>query len=212
MSLVTDYVLPEGAVFCYARKHSAPTSIRFADGTNIPYKIYTVWRDMMRRVVWKSSFQKCDTKYYGDCEVADFFQDYFNFYEWSKKQFGFNKLDINGKIFTIDKDILSTDRGYFPENVVFVPRVINNFFYKNRNCSFMRGVAKPRKEKKYTAQISTHNIIKIIGRFDTELEAHIAYCKAKNAYGQELAQMYKDHIDPRVYERLMNFDAQKEFS
>ena len=128
-----------------------------------------------------------------------------------KKQVGFNKLDSKGRLFGIDKDILATSRGYFPENVVFVPVIINNFFKANENTRFLRGAYKRPIDKKFTSQISINSELKYLGQFDTELEAHYAWCKFKNSYARELAQDYKDYIDPRVYERLMNFDAHKEF-
>ena len=213
MGLVTDYVLPEGAVFSYCRKYGAPTTIRFADGTAALYKVYVTWRDMMRRAHSKTSSKKKDKLYYDDCVVDSTFQDYFLFYEWSKKQFGFNKLDKKGRAFSIDKDILSKGkRGYFPESVVYVPQAINIFFKVNeKSAKYLRGVSKPVNQKSFMGKITIDYECIYLGMFDTELNAHLAWCKHKEAHGRELAQTYKDYIDPRVYERLMNFDAHKEF-
>ena len=44
-----------------------------------------------------------------------------------------------------------------------------------------------------------------IGHFDTELEAFQAYKQAKESKVKEVAELYKDRIDPRVYEALMNY-------
>ena len=47
-----------------------------------------------------------------------------------------------------------------------------------------------------------------LGTFDTELETFHAYKQAKEAYVKELAEKWKDQIDPRVYEALMNYQVE----
>ena len=47
-----------------------------------------------------------------------------------------------------------------------------------------------------------------IGHFDTELEAFMVYKNEKEAYIIETVTKWKDQIDPRVYEALMNYQVE----
>lgn len=47
--------------------------------------------------------------------------------------------------------------------------------------------------------------MKYLGCFNTEIEAFNAYKKAKEAFVKEQANKWKDKIDTRAYEALMNY-------
>ena len=47
-----------------------------------------------------------------------------------------------------------------------------------------------------------------LGSFKTELEAFNAYKKAKESFVKELANKWKDKIDERAYEALMNYQVE----
>ena len=44
-----------------------------------------------------------------------------------------------------------------------------------------------------------------IGTFDTEYNAFLAYKHMKESYVKEMAEKWKDQIDPRAHEALMNW-------
>ena len=44
-----------------------------------------------------------------------------------------------------------------------------------------------------------------LGYYDNEYDAHLAYKQAKEAYLKQLADKYKDMLDPRAYEALYNY-------
>ena len=48
---------------------------------------------------------------------------------------------------------------------------------------------------------------KQLGHFKTELEAFNAYKVVKEAYIKEVANKWRDQIDPRVYTALMNWEV-----
>jgi hypothetical protein len=48
---------------------------------------------------------------------------------------------------------------------------------------------------------------KYLGRFVTPEEAFQVYKQAKEAYIKEVAELYKDQIDIRVYEALMKYEV-----
>jgi len=60
----------------------------------------------------------------------------------------------------------------------------------------------------YEANIKINGIKKCIGRFNTIEEAFYAYKKAKENYIKETANKYKDVIDIRVYNALMNYEVE----
>ena len=47
-----------------------------------------------------------------------------------------------------------------------------------------------------------------LGYFTTELEAFKAYKQAKESFIKEQAEKWKDKIDPRAYEALMNYQVE----
>ena len=49
---------------------------------------------------------------------------------------------------------------------------------------------------------------KYLGLFNTELEAFYAYKQAKETYIKEVANKWKDQIDPRVYNALMKYEVE----
>ena len=44
-----------------------------------------------------------------------------------------------------------------------------------------------------------------LGYYDNEYDAHLAYKQAKEAYLKELAEEYKDMLDPKAYIALQNY-------
>jgi hypothetical protein len=58
---------------------------------------------------------------------------------------------------------------------------------------------------KKLGKFSAHLLGKYIGLFTTELEAFQVYKQAKEAYIKEVANKWKDRIDPRAYEALMSW-------
>ena len=97
-------------------------------------------------------------------------------------QIGFNSLDEEGRCFHLDKDILVKGNKLYSEDTCsFVPAEINTLFCKAN---------------------------KTRGRYNTIEEAFLAYKQAKEAYIKELANKWKDVIDPRVYEALMDYQVE----
>ena len=47
-----------------------------------------------------------------------------------------------------------------------------------------------------------------LGTFNTPEEAFCAYKEVKEAYIKDVADKWKDRIDPRVYDALMNYQVE----
>ena len=72
---------------------------------------------------------------------------------------------------------------------------------------FPVGVYHDASRSKFQSHIRMHGKRKHLGRFVTPEEAFQAYKQAKEAYIKEVANKWKDQIDSRVYEALMNYEV-----
>ena len=165
-------------------------------------KEYDLWYSMLRRCYSDNSKKKYPT--YESCEVSDKFKSYEYFYEWCNKQIGFSNKDWH-----LDKDLLiKGNKIYSEDSCVFIPQEINKVLVK---CTASRGehligVYWCKKGKAFKAQISKNKgKPEYLGYFNTEIEAFNAYKQAKEAFVKEQAENWKDRIDPRAYEALMNY-------
>ena len=181
-------------------------------GTEYPIRVsgvltkeYELWKSMLRRCYSDSSKKKRPT--YEGCEVSDKFKSYEYFYEWCNKQIGFSNQS-----WQLDKDLLiKGNKVYSEDSCVFIPQEINKVLVK---CTASRGehligVYWCKKGKAFKAQISKNKgKQEFLGYFKTELEAFNAYKTAKEFFIKEQANEWKDKIDPRAYEALMNYKVE----
>ena len=147
---------------------------------------------------------------YVNCEVSDNFKQFSYFKEWCNKQIGFNSEDDKGNHFALDKDILvKGNKLYSEETCCFIPQEINAFFIsrKAQRGIYPVGVSYHATSGKFAAQISLYGIYHTLGLFETETEAFLAYKQSKEGYLKELAEKWKDQVDSRVYEALMNWEV-----
>ena len=170
---------------------------------------YTLWVGMLRRC-YDSETQEHQTTYRG-CSVSENFKYYPYFYNWCNNQIGFNSVDDKGKPFSLDKDILTKgNKIYSEDNCVFVPQEINNLLLSNNKIrgKFPIGVSFHKGVGKFAANINKSRNPIHIGYFTTQEEAFLAYKNAKESYIKEAANKWKDDIDSRVYEALINYQVE----
>ena len=160
---------------------------------------YELWSGMLERCY--NSEEKF--KRYEGCSVSELFKNYTLFSEWSFKQIGFYQEGWH-----LDKDILvKGNKVYSPETCCFVPVKLNSLLVNSRATrgEFPVGVYYDASRSKFQSHIRMHGKRKHLGRFVTPEEAFQAYKQAKEAYIKEVAELYKDQIDIRVYEALMKY-------
>ena len=185
-------------------------------GTKYPTKVngvktkeYVLWQSMLQRCYSDSSKKRRPT--YEGCEVSDNFKNYEYFYEWCNKQIGFTN-EGNENPFHLDKDLLiKGNKVYSEDSCVFIPAEINTLLIKcvatrgehligvhwsNTNKAFVARVCKNKGKREY------------LGSFKTEIEAFNAYKQAKESFVKEQANKWKDEIDDRAYEALMNYTVE----
>ena len=164
-------------------------------------KIYTQWYSMIARCYDEKYHIRFPT--YIGCYVSDEFKDYSKWREWHDN-YPYKQDDWH-----LDKDLLvKGNKVYSRETCVFLPKLINMALvtrYNNRG-KYLIGVSWSNTSKAFVAMVNRNNgKPERLGYFNTELEAHLAYKEAKEAYLKELADKYKDLLDPRAYEALYNY-------
>ena len=160
--------------------------------------MYNTWMCMLNRCYGATHTKKNSP--YKDCSVSENFKYYPYFKEWCNKQIGFGN-----KGWALDKDILvKGNRVYSEDTCCLVPAEINNLLTRyTKESDTCKGVYYNKKLGKFSA----HLLGKYIGLFTTELEAFQVYKQAKEAYIKEVANKWKDQIDPLVYKTLMNWEV-----
>lgn len=167
-------------------------------------KEYRLWREMLNRC-YNVGYQKVQPTYI-DCSVSENFKYFQYFKEWCNNQIGFNSVDEKGKPFALDKDILVKGNRVYNEDVcVFVPQEVNLLFTKRDKSrgEYPIGVSFHKSRGMLTATLNN----KYLGYFNTAEQAFQVYKTAKEAYIKEVANKWKDKIDPKVYEALMNYEV-----
>ena len=164
-------------------------------------KIYKQWYNMIERCYNEKFHQRQPT--YIDCYVSDDFKDYSKWRDW------FDNYQYKHDGWHMDKDLLFKGNKVYSENTcIFIPREINQVLVKrtasrgecligvywcSTNKTFVATVSKSKRGSEY------------LGSFNTEIEAFNAYKGAKEEYLKELADKYKDLLDPRAHEALYNY-------
>jgi len=171
-------------------------------------KEYDLWTDMLKRSTEK--FWKTNPSYIGT-SISDNFKHYSFFYEWCQEQVGFGNKEENGRSWQLDKDLLiKGNKLYSEDTCCFVPARINTLLTNCRDYrgEYYIGVNWHKGEAKFRAQCKDGvGKQKHLGYFDAAHEAFEAYKKFKENLIKEVASFYKDRLDPRAYNALMNYSV-----
>ena len=170
----------------------------------VQIKEYELWKNMLERCYSDTYKKKHPT--YKDCEASENFKSFEYFYEWCNKQIGFGNQGWH-----LDKDLLTKgNKAYSEDSCIFIPNEINLLLIK---CTASRGehligVSWHKRDKAFIARVSmSKGKREYLGCFKTEIEAFNAYKQAKESFIKEQADKWKDQIDPRAYEALMNYEV-----
>ena len=177
--------------------NNCPTSIN-----NKTLKVYKLWNSMIERC-YSDNPKKAFTTY-KNCTISDSFLHYEYFYNWCNKQIGFNCDN-----FDLDKDLLIKGNKVYSESAcVFLPKEINLALStkKSQRGDCLIGVRKTKTGYQSRCNIRGKNYS--LGTFNTEIEAFNTYKQTKESYLKELANKWKDKIDARAYNALMNYQVE----
>lgn len=175
-----------------------------------------LYNNMMSRVRLGNLETNSKTyKTYHGISVGDNFKDFQFFAKWCNNQVGFNSIDDNGRKFCLDKDLLLYNNKEYNENYcVFVPSEINTFISKGGNHNKDNGLpigVSYREDRGYMVYVSMpwKKNQKKCGPYRKLERAVIKYIELKKWVANVLAEKWKDKIDSRVYDVLVNFDLKE---
>ncbi|QEP53257.1 HNH family homing endonuclease [Acinetobacter phage BS46] len=164
---------------------------------------FKYWSSMIERCYSPSYHNAQPT--YADCCVEGEWLIYSIFKKDVQDMIGFGQEGWH-----LDKDILlKGNKKYSKDTCCFVPREINSFFNVKRisRGDFPVGVSLKKETGKFVSHISIDSNRISLGTYMTPEEAFYAYKKAKEGYAKELAYKWKDQIDPRAFEALINYEV-----
>lgn len=171
---------------------------------------YKFWIGMLRRCYDVEARQRYPT--YSTSEVSQNFTKYSYFKEWCNNQVGFNERDSDGNTFFLDKDILVKGNKLYSEyTCCFVPVEINNAFVKSNKSrgEYPIGVSLQKNINKYKWSVRRGKDLPAVTGFTLTVEdAFLQYKTEKEKYLKYLADKWKDKVDLRVYEVIMNYEVE----
>lgn len=164
-------------------------------------KEYMHWQSMLIRCYCEKYLKKRPT--YKGCTVSENFKSYSYFYEWCQNQKGF---DCHNSV--LDKDLLTKgNKVYSEDTCVFIPDRVNSLMTKrerNRG-SLPIGVQLCKESGKYRVMFSFDSKRAHGGRHLDPITAFNRYKELKELCFRRVAEEYRDRIDPRAYDALMNY-------
>ena len=175
-------------------------------------KAYSAWCRIFERCYGKTYLEKFPT--YKDVEVCKGWYNFQNFAEWFYSQEHSESLDERGKLYQLDKDILAKgNRVYSPDTCCFVPACINGMFISCKDVTMKSGLpVGVGRNKRGSILVARLNLGKLgqvkLGSFYSAEEAFLAYKRAKEAHIKGTAEIWKDRIDDKVYQALMNYEVE----
>lgn len=166
---------------------------------------YRAWCSMMDRCYCPLVHRRRPRA--AESTVAVEWHDYQAFAEW------FNSHPHSNLDYCLDKDILvSGNKIYSPSTCCLIPHEINTLFNDSlgRRGKYLLGVSFDKQKNKFRACIRINGKHTHLGRFNSELEAHLAYVKAKEAHVLHKASEWKGKITDDVYDALRGLYRRQE--
>ena len=205
------YNLKTGVVSNPTYKNKYPTVYGvgvIGEGKYSPEKdnrIYKLWQSVLQRG-YDMAFKKRNPTY-KDTEVCPEWLNFQNFADWCYIQKFFDAKDDRGKSYTLDKDILVRgNKVYSPETCCFVPHIINciTISCKKVRGNLPVGVHKHKECSKYSVNFKSEVYL---GGFNTPEEAFQVYKNLKEADIKDIAEVYLNKIDSKVYDKLTSWEV-----
>lgn len=160
---------------------------------------YQKWINMLERCY--DPYDELAAAIYKGVTVDKEWHNFQNFAPWAIAQVGYGNRG-----WATEKDLLvKGNKFYSPSTCCFLPQELNNQLLKagKMRGDYPIGVALHRSNGKFVAYVSG----KYAGIFATPEEAFYGYKEAKELRLKTLANKWRDQIDPRAYQALMNYEV-----
>lgn len=156
-----------------------------------PY--YVKWVSMFARCYSELELRKYPT--YEGCRVSNDFLKFTDFKKWVDSQPNKDWENCH-----LDKDVLfEGNKIYSPETCVFISRELNTFLTEadNSRGDYLIGVTYHKRDKVFEAKCNNpfaenREEGRYLGRFSTEMEAHLAWKLKKYEYAKMFAELQAD--------------------
>lgn len=170
-------------------------------------KDYSAWNNIRQRCYNLNIQDKLYPRYVG-CTMSEDFLIFSKFREWYNSQMG---CEQDG--WHVDKDLLfKGNKVYSAETCVLLPPQINSLIV---GANAIRGdlpkgvyLDKGNKTPRYRARVSQDGKRVCYGSYSNLEDAWLAYKEAKEAWIKVVAERWKDKIDPRAYNALLNYTVE----
>lgn len=157
------------------------------------------WYNFLKRCYSPKEHRRRES--YIECEACDEWKFFSNFKKWYDEHY------VDG--WYLDKDILvKGNKEYAPDKCCFVPNEINVIFISSKKTRGKYPIGVHKVNNRYSAKISKKGKSVHLGYFATVEEAFNAYKDAKESYLKEVADKWKDQLEPRVYEAMYNYKVE----
>jgi len=167
-------------------------------------KEYDSWRGILRRC-YDPNHKSINPAYDGvTCNTHWFNFSYF--LNDIKNMTGYDKYLIDD--WCVDKDILfKGNREYSNDKCCLIPRAINSLFTNRRNFrgQYPVGVTWIERDNKFISQLSIGGKQKILGYFNSPIDAFEVYKYHKECEIKRIAEIFKSDLDEKVYLAMINW-------
>ncbi len=166
---------------------------------------YETWKGVLQRSCGDVFKDKYPT--YRDVTVCEEWLSFATFLEWVNREVGYKGKPVG---LDLDKDLMVRgNKIYSPEFCSFVPKEVNILLTNkpNHRGEWPLGVCFDKKQKKFRAYLSKYGKAANMKRVGTAEEAFLMYKVGKEQHIKEIAEMYREQLNPKVFETLMNWEV-----
>jgi hypothetical protein len=170
---------------------------RAVNGKSVKCKAFETWKHIIERCHSEKSLKKWPT--YIGVTVCEEWRSFMSFREWWLEN------HVDG--WQIDKDLLTDNRQYSPDNCIYVPSWLNNF---TTGCDAARGefpigVDYHKGSSSFRSRCSNpaNGKREEVAGFKTPEAAHLAWRARKLEYAAQMKNEM-DAIDARIYPRVVD--------